>query len=74
MHLLQKSTWPRAPGGQKLQLVPYPIYRSRIAINIARSLNWWEKEHETDVFFMCFHEICIENISKVSEGSAIDVS
>ena len=39
MRLLQKSTWPRAPGGQKLQPVPYSIYRSRIAINIARSLS-----------------------------------
>ena len=39
MRLLQKRTWPRAPGGQKLQLVPYPIYRSRIATNIARSLS-----------------------------------
>ena len=38
MRLLQKSTWPRVPGGQKLQPVPYPIYRSRIAINIERSL------------------------------------
>ena len=38
MRLLRKSTWPRTPGGQKLQPVPYPIYRSRIAIDIARSL------------------------------------
>ena len=38
MHLLQKSTRPRMPGGQKLQPVLYSIYRSRIAINIARSL------------------------------------
>ena len=37
MRLLQKSTWPRVLGGQKLQPVPYPIYRSRIAICIARS-------------------------------------
>ena len=39
MCLLQKSKWPRAPGGKKLQPVPYPIYRSRIATNIARSLS-----------------------------------
>ena len=38
MRLLQKSPWPRAPKGQKLQPVHYPIYRSHIAIDIARSL------------------------------------
>ena len=31
-HLLQKSTRPRTPGGQKLQPVPYPIHWSHIAI------------------------------------------
>ena len=39
MRLLQKSTRPRLPGGQKLHPVPYPIHRSRISISIAWSLN-----------------------------------
>ena len=38
MRLLQKSTWPRVPGGRKLQPVPYPIHWSHIAINIEQSL------------------------------------
>ena len=38
MRMLQNSARPRAPGGQKLQPVPYLISRSRIAIDIARSL------------------------------------
>ena len=38
MYSLRKSTWPCAPRGQKLQPVPYPIYRSGIAMYIAQSL------------------------------------